>query len=146
MNFPWYIWAFATVLIWGFHYNFLNKATEVVSPLFIFCLPFIPLFLLLPFIYQIFVTDYNNLIAANNLQKFFVLITMITGTIGTLCLFQAINVSNNPTMTALVEITYPFLVALVAYILFKENHLNPSMIVGGMLILIGSGVIVYFNK
>ena len=59
--FPWYIWAFFTVLIWGFHYNFINKATEVVSPLFIFVLPFVPLFFLLPLLYQTLATDVQHL-------------------------------------------------------------------------------------
>lgn len=143
---PWYGWAIFTVLIWGFHYNFINKASQVVSPIFIYVLPFAPLLLLLPFYYSTLVTDFQNLISVNNTQKFFVLITALTGTVGTLCLFQAIATSHNPTMAALVEITYPFLVAIVAFFIFKESHLNPSMIVGGLLILIGSALIIYFNK
>lgn len=144
--FPWYVWGFLTVLIWGFHYNFINKATEIVSPVFIFVLPFVPMLILLPFYYQILAADFQNLSVAPNLQKFFVLITAVTGTVGTLCLFQAIATSNNPTMAALVEIAYPMLVAVVGYYLFQEHHMNPSMYIGGTLILIGSGLIIYFNK
>ena len=84
--------------------------------------------------------------AATNIQKFFVLITAVTGTAGTLCLFQAIATSNNPTMAALVEITYPLLVAIVGYYLFNEHQLNSSMLLGGTLILFGSALIIYFNK
>jgi drug/metabolite transporter (DMT)-like permease len=146
LMFAWYVWAILTVAIWGFHYNFINKATEIVSPLFVFVLPFVPLFILLPFYYQILVTDVQNLMAATNLQKFFVLITAVTGTVGTLCLFQAIATSNNPTMAALVEITYPLLVAIVGYFLFHEHQLNPSMLLGGTLILFGSALIIFTNK
>lgn len=143
---PWYFWAICTVLIWGFHYNFINKATDVVSPLFIFMLPLVPLVVLFPFYHQIIYQDIQQLTTATSAQRFFVFITAVTGTIGTLCLFQAIASSNNPTMAALVEITYPLLVAIVAYFIFKENHLSPSMTIGGVLILIGSAIIIFFNK
>ena len=143
---PWYVWAIFTVLIWGFHYNFINQSVQVVSPLFVFLLPVVPLMLLLPFFYHILVDDFYKMMAATSQQQLFIASTTITGTVGTLCLFQAIATSNNPTMAALVEITYPLLVALVAYFLLGEKQLNPSMFVGGMLILLGSGVIIYFNK
>jgi len=144
--FPWYIWAFFTVVIWGFHYNFINKALDVVSPLFVFMLPLIPLTIFLPLYYHIIDNDIQKLLASNLQQQFFVFITAITGTVGTLCLFQAIGTSNNPTLAALVEITYPLLVAIVGFLLFKEKQLNPSMLIGGLLILIGSGCIIYSNK
>lgn len=146
INLPWYVWAILTVLIWGFHYNILNKAMNVVTPLYLFIQPIVLMVFLLPLYHSTITADIHNILNANNQERFFVFLAAITGTIGTLCLFQAIAVSNNPTMAALVEITYPLLVALIAYLLFKENHLNPSMAFGGVLIFLGTSLIIFNNK
>jgi drug/metabolite transporter (DMT)-like permease len=48
----------------------------------------------------------------------------------------------NATLAALVEISYPFFVALFARFLFRETHLDSASLLGGL--LIASGVFTLF--
>lgn len=40
---------------------------------------------------------------------------------------------------------YPVFVAVFAYLLFREIHINPSVIAGALLVFAGVGVIIWNN-
>ena len=69
---------------------------------------------------------------------------MFTSILGTVAAYKAIH-SSNATVASLIEITYPLFVAICAIVLFQENHLSWSIAIGGTLILLGTGVIIYFH-
>jgi hypothetical protein len=54
--------------------------------------------------------------------------------------------SKNATLSTLIEISYPIFIILLGWILFKQNHLTPSVLIGGGLIFTGIAVIYAFNK
>jgi drug/metabolite transporter (DMT)-like permease len=54
--------------------------------------------------------------------------------------------SKNATLASLIEISYPLFIILFAWLLFREHAINLSVVVGGGLIMIGVGVIYYFNR
>jgi drug/metabolite transporter (DMT)-like permease len=53
--------------------------------------------------------------------------------------------SKNATLASLIEISYPVFVAVFAYLLFREIHVNPSVIIGGLLVFAGVAMIIWNN-
>jgi len=54
--------------------------------------------------------------------------------------------SKNATLAGLIEISYPIFIAIFAFLLFKENQINPATVVGGVIIFSGIFIIYYFNS
>ena len=67
---------------------------------------------------------------------------MFTSFAASYCLYKAIQL-HNPVHAGLIEMTYPIFIGVFALILFQENHFDLSTIIGGAMILAGSGIIVY---
>ena len=61
-----------------------------------------------------------------------------------LCIGFSIS-GRNATLAALIEISYPFFTALFAAVLFRENYLSVSVLVGGLFIMFGVMIISIFN-
>ena len=61
----------------------------------------------------------------------------------------AINFSiseKDATLAGFVEITYPFFIALFAYLIFGQEELHPGTAVGGVIVFIGACIIFYFSR
>ncbi len=69
---------------------------------------------------------------------------MICSTAGGLAIFKAID-SKNATLASLIEVSYPFFVALFAWLFFRETQFNWPTVVGGALILGGVAVVYLGN-
>lgn len=62
-------------------------------------------------------------------------------------IFIALSISTkNATLAGLIEISYPVFIALFAYILYRENSINTTTLVGASLIFIGVFTIYHFNQ
>jgi len=142
MTIPWYVYAFSASLIWGVHYVLLGRALTTISPISLYWLPTIPLTLFLPFYYKTLIQDYHNLLQATNDVKISAGIVMFTSVIASLLLYKAIH-SSNASLASLIEITYPVFVVIFAMVIFGENHLSSTVMVGGSLIMLGTGIVIY---
>lgn len=54
--------------------------------------------------------------------------------------------AKNPTLVALIEISYPIFVVFFAWLFFREMQLTPVTLCGGLLVLSGVAVIVVGGK
>ncbi len=54
--------------------------------------------------------------------------------------------AKNPTLVALIEITYPIFVVFFAWLFFREMQLNAVTLCGGILVLFGIAVIIVGGK
>lgn len=54
--------------------------------------------------------------------------------------------AKNPTLVALIEISYPIFVVLFAWLFFREMQLNAVTLCGGVLVLAGVAVIIVGGK
>jgi drug/metabolite transporter (DMT)-like permease len=54
--------------------------------------------------------------------------------------------AKNPTLVALIEISYPIFVVLFAWLFFREMQLNAVTLCGGILVLAGVAVIIVGGK
>ncbi len=62
-----------------------------------------------------------------------------------LCIGFSIE-SKNATLAGLIEVSYPLFIALFALLIFKQNHLSVSTIIGGTIIMSGVAIISFANK
>lgn len=142
---PWYIFAFSAAFIWGIHYNLLSRAMTVMSPTTAYWLPTIICILGLPWWWSSLKTDFKAVMAADPTIQLSVGIIMFTSLAATTMLYKAIQL-HNPVHVGLIEITYPIFVTIFAFILFQQNHFNWGTLVGGALMIMGAGVVVYSGK
>ena len=54
--------------------------------------------------------------------------------------------AKNPTLVALIEISYPIFVVIFAWLFFREMQLNAVTLCGGLLVLAGVAVIIVGGK
>jgi len=137
---PWYLFALGAAVIWGIHYLLLARAMTIISPITAYWLPTIIMIAGLPLFYKTIWTDFINVYNAGWDVKVPVLILAFTSCAASLMLYKAIQL-HNPVHAALIEITYPIFLTIFAFVLYQQNHLNISTILGGSLILAGSAVI-----
>lgn len=74
-------------------------------------------------------------------DRSWLLISLASAAVGGLLIYVAIG-EKNATLASLIEISYPFFVALFAWLFFRETHFNVATILGGLLIL--GGVLTVF--
>ena len=143
----WFLYAILSAIIWGANYLFYEK---VLSKISISTLYFIDLtvgalvFLLFALFNNSFIKDLSTIQNSKSLLLL-VLATVVTSILANLFIALAIQ-SKNATLSTLIEISYPIFIILLAWILFRENNLTPSVLFGGTLIFSGIAIIYYFNQ
>lgn len=140
----WLIYSLAAAVIWGVSYAASGRAIERgMSPLSFF------------FLYTfagaiaggsaLAVTGRFGSMTAEirglGSDWIWLLIAVITSAAGALLIYMAIG-EKNATLASLIEISYPFFVALFAWLFFRDIQITPATVFGGILIL--SGVFVVF--
>lgn len=73
------------------------------------------------------------------------LLSLAAATVGGLLIYVAIG-EKNATLASLIEISYPFFVALFAWLFFRETHFNLATVLGGLLILAGVLTVFLANR
>lgn len=63
-------------------------------------------------------------------------ILALTSLLANVLRFRSIS-GKNATLAGQIEISYPVFVALFAFVLFREIHVNTSVIVGGLMVSAG---------
>lgn len=144
MQIPWYITALGAALIWGIHYPLIDNALKKISLFSVLLLTVIPILLIAPFFSAALANDYETFKTLGTTDKLSVAAIGLTSLLASSLLFMSIE-SKNATLASLIEITYPVFVALFSFILFKHSHINPSVILGGILVITGAGIIIMHN-
>lgn len=144
MNFPWYLTAIGAALIWGIHYPLIDNALKRVSLVTVLLLTALPILAVTPFFVRRLVSDFRLVAAMSWAERAPLLALALTSLLASVLLFLSID-SKNATLASLIEITYPIFVALFAFALFRDMHVNGSVLLGGALVMAGVGVIVVNN-
>lgn len=138
------MYALCSAIIWGIHYNIVEKIVKSgVSGLTLIALHSIIWILLTPFMLSYLKVDWN-FILSNKLNLLLIAITSVTGLIATITLYKSINISS-ASLASAVEITFPLFVVLFGILFFNKENVTNLTQFGGLLIIIGSGIILYNN-
>ena len=147
-SWPWWVFSLIAAVIWGLHFNLVVKVSNVLpkdiyTPLTIFVITSVSILLILPVSHHKIYANLFTLWHSGNEIRLSVLVLVFTAIIAANLLYIAMQLSPNATVAALLDITYPVFVAIIAWLLYRESHLDWSVLVGGALILCGSMLIVW---
>ena len=134
-------------ILWGLCYAFMEQSLKSISVATItlfFGIGSIIASLVIP----LFGGSAINIKPLLNKESFLIiLVVILSARIADVATTYAIqNVS--ATYAALGEISYPIFIPIFAYLIFSRNQFNLHTIIGGLIILIGVGILIYgqFNK
>ena len=145
MNIPWYVLALGAALVWGIHYPLVDFALKRVSIYSVLLLTVLPIFLLMPIFLRDLARDLDAVRALPGAEQGMIAAIGLTSLLGAVLLYLSIAVKN-ATLASVIEITYPVFVVIFAYVLFRQVHLNTSVITGGSMVIAGAGLIIYNNQ
>lgn len=144
MQLPWYVTALGAALVWGIHYPLVDNALRKVSLFTVLLLTALPILLVSVVFYRRLQLDYAVLRALAPGEQWTVLALALTSLIGTVLLYVSIG-GKNATLASLIEISYPVFVALFAWVLFRELHVNAGVVAGAALVFLGVALIILGN-
>lgn len=144
MQIPWYVTAIGAALVWGIHYPLVDHALKKISLISVLLLTAVPVILAAPLFHRTLAADYAVWAALDVGPRARVLALALTSLLGSVLLFLSIA-GKNATLASLIEISYPVFVAIFAWLLFREIHVNPSVIIGGLLVFAGVVMIIWNN-
>ena len=144
-NFPWYVTALAAALIWGVHYPLVDFALKRVSVFSLLMLTALPILLLMPVFMRDVARDLDTVKTLPAAEQGLIAAVALTSLLGAVLIYLSIA-GKNATLASLIEITYPVFVALFAYVIFRQVHLNASVIVSGLMVIAGAALIIYNNQ
>lgn len=145
MQIPWYMAALGAALTWGIHYPLVGFAMQRISLFGTLLITILPVIFVAPFFAGQLNTDMQTFRGLPAAEQWMISITGLTSIAGTAFVFLAIS-SKNATLASLIEITYPVFVAVFSYLIFRHVHINASVILGGLLVVLGAGLIIYNNQ
>lgn len=140
----WWLAALLAAVVQGIHYPIIDRALEHLHTYTVLVIITIPMVVLYPFFHHQIVSDFAVLTKLPLSTQLLIFAGGLTSTLTAFLVYYAINASN-ATLASLIEVTYPLFVVLFAYLMLGENHLSVSVAVGGLLILLGTGVIISGN-
>lgn len=144
MTLPWYVSAIGAALIWGIHYPLIDHALKKISLFSVLLITVLPIILICPLFFNHLSTDYKTFVLLPTFDKTVILAIGLTSTLASVLLFMSID-NKNATLASLIEISYPIFVVLFAYLIFRQFHVNTSVVIGAILIMSGAALIILNN-
>lgn len=148
LSWPWWTYSIIAAVLWGLHFNLVVRVSrllpnDIYTPLTLFFITSLSMVLVLPFTWQKVFSNVVTLYNASSEIRIYVILLIFTTLVAAVLLYVAMRMSNNPTVAGAIDITYPLFVALIAWLVFRENQVDWSVIVGGLLIFAGSFIIIW---
>ena len=145
MHRPWYVAALGAAITWGIYYPLVDMALKRISLYSVILLSMIPVLLVMPLFLKTLGDDIETVKAMPSSEQWVILSLGLIGLFGEVMVYLAIS-GKNATLASLIEMTYPLFVVLFAYVFYKQVHVTTSVFIGGLMILIGAGIIIYNNQ
>ena len=145
MHMPWYVAALAAAVTWGIYYPLVDMALKRISLFSVILLSMIPVFLAMPLFIKTISNDIETVKTLPASEQWVIASLGLIGLFGEVMVYLAIT-GKNATLASLIEMTYPVFVVLFAYVFYRHMHVTASVFVGGLMILVGAGLIIYNNQ
>lgn len=139
----WYIFAILSSIIWGIHYTILEYSLTKISPYTILLITSLSTISLYFFFFQEINSDISTIFSMNFSNKWPILLLFFTSFGASMCLYTAISLKS-ATSAALIEITYPIWIIILSIFVFSSG-ISLYTLIGGLFILLGSGIIIFFK-
>ncbi|CAN5745673.1 hypothetical protein BH09VER1_BH09VER1_11300 [soil metagenome] len=144
----WFVYAMSAAVIWGVSYAASGRVIQrgMTPTVFFFLYAAFGVLSTASFLAATgrFVTLPGQIRELEGDWKWLV-IAVITSVAGAFLIYMAIS-EKNATVASLIEISYPFFVAIFAWVFFRDTQFNWQTVVGGALILSGVAVVFLGNK
>lgn len=144
----WILLAFGAAILWGVSYaasgRVMQRGLDPVS--FFFCYAvFAALVTGVILLAKGELSEVPRSVRELGSDRMWLLVSLASAAVGGLLIYVAIG-EKNATLASLIEISYPFFVALFAWLFFREAQLNAATIAGGLLILGGVFTVFLANR
>lgn len=137
------IYALLASMLWGLDYAIAEKTFEKVSIYTVLFLQlFVGVFIMLGLGYGEIKKDIA--LTGNNSQTWTLIACCIIFNVAMILVAKSIKYSD-ATVAGMIEMSYPIFIIIATYILFRENHLNKGIIVGGLFIFVGIAIIYFYG-
>lgn len=145
-NYLWFIYALGAAIVWGIQYATIEQLTKLLPVPLLTLLMTSGYVLMYLLIFPIFKVNlhFDKFSFWDFKTLFYLGIVVLSGCASNLLINAAIA-SESATKASLVEISYPFFVALFAALIYKEGLLNFQTFLGGIIILIGVIIVLSQN-
>jgi len=133
----WMLYALIAAVLWGFNYALSERILSTLSPASLLALEMLiggVVFSAVSY-FTTLKQDWHTLI---NEPKLFwlTLLEVAVVVIASFCIVLSIR-SKNATQAGIIELIYPLFTIFFTWVLFRENHINLSVLAGGGLIFTG---------
>jgi drug/metabolite transporter (DMT)-like permease len=144
----WMAYAMAAAVLWGVSYAACGRTIERgMSPLVFFFL-YTAFGALAAGLWLVSTGELGTVareVRALGTDRVWLAVSIISSAIGALVIYMAIG-EKNATLASLIEISYPFFVAVFAWLFFRDTQINLSTALGGLMILGGVAVVFVANR
>lgn len=135
----WFIYALGAAILWGLQYATIGQLSKTIPTPLLTLTYTIALAITVGFVFVCFgselgLAQFRNYWTLRNLWLFGLVV--LVGCASTFLIFAAIA-EGTATKASIIEITYPFFVALFATLIYRENTFSVQTLIGGLLILLG---------
>jgi drug/metabolite transporter (DMT)-like permease len=144
MQLPWYLAALVAAITWGIYYPLVDMALKRISLYSVILLSMIPVMLAIPLFLNTIRNDIETVRTLPTSEQWVFAVLGLIGLFGEVMVYTAIT-GKNATLASLIEMTYPLFVVIFTYVFYKQMYITPSVLVGGLMILVGAGLIIYNN-
>jgi drug/metabolite transporter (DMT)-like permease len=145
-NYLWFVYALGAAVVWGIQYATVEQLAKLLP------VPLLTLLMTSGYVLVYFVA-FPLFQVKLHIDKFhfwdiktlfYLGIVVLSGCASNLLINAAIA-TESATKASLIEISYPFFVALFAALIYKESVLSLQTLIGGIFILIGVIVVLSQN-
>lgn len=137
-----FIYALGAAITWGLVYSIDQKILYDIEPLtLVFIDAVISIIIMLPFLFFSKV-PIKDIIPEDKFTIFLLILSVALATLANFFIFSGIK-ELNASVASIMEIAYPFFVIFFSFLLYKHFP-NIYFFIGGLLIFIGSVIIIRF--
>ncbi len=145
MHIPWYVAALGAAITWGIYYPLVDMALKRISLYSVILLSMIPVLLVMPLFMKTLSEDVETVKTLPASEQWIIVSLGLIGLFGEVMVYLAIS-NKNATLASLIEMTYPLFVVFFAYLFYRQVDVTPSVFLGGLMILLGAGLVIYNNQ
>jgi len=133
----WVVYAIIAAVFWGMNYALTEKVLHSIAPVTLLALEMFVGTLVFSVASYFTTWAQDKVTLASQPDVFWLTIAeIVVLLLGSFFIIISIY-SKNATVAGIIELIYPLFIILFTWLFFGENHVNASVVIGGMFIFVG---------